>query len=221
MRAIYTFVFCLFVCLGHDGAHACETALVLAIDVSGSIDRGEYRLQTEGLAAALSDPDVADALVGGQVALTVVHWSGMGQQAVVQDWARMLDQTRIKAFAATAATQPRILHPTDTAVGEAIGFSAARFAAVADCTRRVIDISGDGPENTGFTVGREREAAERQGIIINAIAIEDMGQSAPVTEFYRRWGITRTGFVMTARGLQDYPRAIRAKLLRELLKPIG
>jgi Ca-activated chloride channel family protein len=85
----------------------------------------------------------------------------------------------------------------------------------------VIDISGDGPENAGFTVGRERRTAERAGIEINAVAIEDMGASAPISAFYRRWVITRGGFVITARGLADYPRAIREKLLRELSRVIG
>jgi Ca-activated chloride channel homolog len=104
-------------------------------------------------------------------------------------------------------------------VGEAVSFSAAQFAAVPDCRRRVIDISGDGPENAGFTIGRARQQAEAAGIEINAIAIEDMGASSPITSFYRRWAITRGGFVVTARGLGDYPRAIREKLLRELTKP--
>jgi Ca-activated chloride channel family protein len=104
-------------------------------------------------------------------------------------------------------------------VGEAIDFSRARFAEVPDCARRVIDISGDGPENAGFTVGRARQAAQAEGIEINAIAIEDMGNSAPITSFFRRWAITKGGFVVTARGLGDYPRAMREKLLRELTQP--
>ncbi len=104
-------------------------------------------------------------------------------------------------------------------MGEAISFSLAQFAAVPDCRRMVIDISGDGPENAGFTVARARQAAQAAGVEINAIAIEDMGNSAPISAFYRRWAITRGGFVMTARGLGDYPRAIREKLLRELTTP--
>ncbi|MDT8854128.1 DUF1194 domain-containing protein [Paracoccaceae bacterium Fryx2] len=202
-------------------APACEVALVLAIDVSGSIDAGEYALQTEGLALALTDPQVADALLKAEAALAVVHWSGVGRQALVQPWRRMLGPAEITRLAAAAAIQPRAFTASDTAVGEAIGFAAAQFAAVPDCTRRVIDISGDGPENAGFTVGRARQQAQAQGIEINAIAIEDMGQSSPITAFYARWAITRNGFVVTARGLQDYRRALRAKLLRELEKPLG
>ncbi|MGL4280077.1 MAG: DUF1194 domain-containing protein, partial [Albidovulum sp.] len=162
-------------------AAACDTALVLAIDISGSIDAGEYALQTEGLADALRDPDVAEALMRAQVALAVVHWSGIGAQALALPWQRMLDPAAIHAFAERTRTLPRAFTASDTAVGEAVAFSAAQFAAVPDCRRRVIDISGDGPENAGFTVARARQAAQAEGIEINAIAIEDMGPSSPIS----------------------------------------
>jgi Ca-activated chloride channel family protein len=200
-------------------ACACDTALLLAIDISGSIDAGEYALQTAGLAKALRDPAVVEALVAGQVALAVVQWSGTGAQALVLPWQRMLDPGAVARFADRARDLPRAFRASDTAVGEAISFSLDQFAAVSDCRRKVIDISGDGPENAGFTVGRARQAAQVQGVEINAIAIEDMGHSAPISAFYKRWAITKGGFVMTARGLGDYPWAIREKLLRELTKP--
>ena len=202
-------------------AVACDTALVLAIDVSGSIDAGEYVLQSQGLADALADPDVAEVLVQGQVALAVVQWSGSGRQVLALGWRRMLRPSDVRAYAAAARTMPRAFVASDTAVGEAIAFATDQFAAVPDCKRRVIDVSGDGPENVGFTVGQARQRAQTAGIEINGIAIEDMGPSAPTTRFYQGWVITPKGFVMTARGLQDYPRAIRAKLLRELARPIG
>ncbi|MGL4282025.1 MAG: DUF1194 domain-containing protein, partial [Albidovulum sp.] len=193
----------------------------LTIDTSGSIDRGEYRLQTQGLADALADPEVADALVLGQVALAVVQWSGAGQQVLSLPWQRMLSREAVADFSAAARRIDRAFAGSDTAVGEAIGFSTAQFAAVADCRRRVIDISGDGPINAGRPLGPERAAALQAGIAINAVAIEDAGQSIPITEFYRRAVISPGGFVLTARGLADYPRAIREKLLREVAKPMG
>jgi Ca-activated chloride channel family protein len=208
----------LALCLATPGL-ACDTALLLAVDISGSIDAGEYAQQVEGLADALADPDVADALLQGQVALAVVQWSGTGRQALVLPWRRMLSPAEITRFGQAARTLPRSFDASDTAVGEAISFSLAQFGTVSDCRRHIIDISGDGPENAGFTVGRARQAAQAQGVEINAIAIEDMGSSAPITSFYRRWAITKGGFVLTARGLGDYPRAIREKLLRELTKP--
>lgn len=211
----------LFFALLTTPARGCDTALLLAIDVSGSIDVGEYALQVQGLSAALRDPALVDAMVQGQVALAVVQWSGLGRQTVVMPWQRMTDASRVSRFATDAARLPRAFVASDTAVGEAISFSIAQFSAVPDCRRRVIDISGDGPENAGFTVGRARTDAEAAGVEINAIAIEDMGRSSPITAFYARWVITQNGFVMTARGLDDYPAAIRAKLLRELTKPVG
>jgi Ca-activated chloride channel family protein len=202
-------------------ATGCETALLLMIDVSGSIDHGEYLLQTGGLADALGDPEVADALVLGQVALAVVQWSGSGQQALSLPWKRMLSYDAVAGFAAAARALDRAFDGSDTAVGDAIGFSVDQFAPVSDCRRSVIDISGDGPVNAGRPVAPERGGALRAGIEINAIAIEDVGRSVPITEFYRRLVITPNGFVLTARGLADYPRAIREKLIRETAKPLG
>jgi Ca-activated chloride channel homolog len=112
-------------CLTAQPALACETALLLSIDVSGSIDGGDYRLQTEGLAAALADPAVAEALVRDQVALAVVQWSGPSQQALVLPWQRMLDPAAVTRFADRAAAMPRAFKGSDTAVGQAIRFALA------------------------------------------------------------------------------------------------
>jgi Ca-activated chloride channel homolog len=211
----------LLLCLTITPSRACETALLLSIDVSGSIDAGDYRLQTEGLAAALSDPEVADALVNGQVALAVIQWSGVEEQALVLPWQRMLSDPDVARFAARAAAVPRAFHGSDTAVGQGLRIATAQFAAVPDCGRRVIDVSGDGQENAGFTDSQARAEAMDKGIMINAIAIEEPGQAIPITTYYRNWIITPGGFVVTARGLQDYAETLRLKLLRELTKPIG
>lgn len=211
----------LLACLIARPALACETALLLAIDVSGSIDAGDYRLQTEGLASALADPEVAEVLVAGQVALAVVQWSGSGEQALVLSWQRMLSDSDVTRFAARAATIPRSFQGSDTAVGQAIRFAAAQFAAVPDCRRPVIDISGDGQENAGFTDAKARSEAIKAGLTINAIAIEEPGPAFPITTYYRNRIITPGGFTVTARGLQDYAETLRLKLLRELTKPVG
>lgn len=202
-------------------ALSCETALLLAIDVSGSIDSGDYRLQAEGLAGALADPEVAEALVRGQVALAVVQWSGPAQQALVLPWQRMLDPGAVAAFADRAAAMPRAFKGSDTAVGGAIRFALDQFTPVADCRRMVIDISGDGQENAGFTDAKARSEAVAAGVTINAIAIEEAGQAFPITNYYRGWVITPGGFVVSARGLQDYAGTLRLKLLRELVDPVG
>lgn len=211
----------LLACLTAQPVFACETALLLSIDVSGSIDAGDYRLQTEGLAFALSDPEVAEALVRGQVALAVVQWSGTNEQALVLPWQRMLSDPDVQRFATRAAAIPRAFSGSDTAVGQGLRFATAQFAAVPDCRRKVIDVSGDGQENAGFTDAKARAEAIRAGLTINAIAIEEPGPAFPITNYYRRRIITPGGFVMTARGLQDYAETLRLKLLRELVEPIG
>ena len=202
-------------------ALACETALLLSIDVSGSIDAGDYRLQTEGVAAALADPEMVEALVRDQVAVSVVQWSGPSQQALVLPWQRMLDHGAVTRFADNAAAMPRAFKGSDTAVGEAIRFALAQFAPVGDCKRRVIDISGDGQENAGFTDAKARSEAVAADVMINAIAIEEAGQAFPITSYYRGWVITPGGFVVSARGLADYAETLRIKLLRELQDPVG
>ena len=202
-------------------ALACDTALVLSIDVSGSIDVGDYRLQAQGLATALSDPEVAEALVRGQVALAVVQWSGAGQQSLTLDWQRMLSPDAVATFADRAAAMPRAFRGSDTAVGEGLSFALAQFDAVPDCRRKVVDISGDGQENAGFTDAQARSAAQAAGVSVNAIAIEEPGPAMPITTYYRAWVITRDGFVVTARGLEDYAETLRLKLLRELADPVG
>jgi Ca-activated chloride channel family protein len=198
-------------------AAACEAALVLAMDVSGSVDAGEWLLQAEGLSAALRDREVAEVLVQGQIALSVVQWSALGQQAVVLPWQRMLTHRAVQDFAARVDSMPRAFPGSDTAVGEALDVSIDQFAAVPDCRRRIVDMSGDGDENVGHTTPRARGRAIAEGVEVNALAIEAMGLS--ITNYYRRWVITPGGFVETAQGHLDYARAIRAKLLRELTKP--
>ena len=200
-----------------NAASACEAALVLAMDVSGSVDRGEWLLQAEGLAAALRDREVSEVLVQGQIALSVVQWSAVGQQAVSLPWQRMLSHRAVQDFAARVQAMPRAFPGSDTAVGQALEVSLDQFSAIPDCRRRIVDMSGDGDENVGYTTPRARARAIAEGVEVNALAIEAMGLS--ITNFYRRWVITPGGFVETAQGHLDYARAIRAKLLRELTRP--
>ena len=200
-------------------AHACDTALILMIDVSNSIDVAEYRLQTDGLADALADPEVIEALVQGQVALTVVHWSGADKQAVMIPWTQVRAAQDALDLSARASALPRAFTLSDTAPGEAIAFALGHFALAPECARRVIDVSGDGTPNAGRDVRPVVAAAERQGVTINGIAIEGLGLA--ITTFYSRAIITRDGFVMTARGHREYPEAIRAKIIREVSRIFG
>lgn len=198
---------------------ACDTALVLTIDVSNSIDSGEYRLQTDGLADALRDPEIVETMIQGETAIAVVQWSGEDRQELSIPWMRIRTALDADTLARRAREMQRAFVLSDTAPAEAIYFSVRLFDQVPDCQRKVIDISGDGTPNGGSDVRAARLVAERAGVTINGIAIESMGLA--ITNFYRSAVITRNGFVMTARTHREYPSAIRAKILREISKIVG
>lgn len=203
-------------------ARACDIALVLAVDVSGSVDAWEYALQAEGLAAALRDPEVAEAVLRSRAALAVVQWSGVGQQSLSVPWTRIEEPAQLARLASRIAIMPRAFAGGNTAVGEALDFAGARFGReVRDCARWVIDLSGDGDENEGFTAGTVRRELVARGITVNGLAIEGLGTGMAITNYYRRWVITPGGFVETAQGHADFARAMRRKLLRELAPPIA
>lgn len=205
---------CISLALSTFPAKACQVALLLAVDVSQSIDVGEYKIQTDGLADALLDASVAEALIQGNVALSVVQWSGPDSQDMTIPWTRMTSETDIRLFAQRARLMPRVYQMSNTAVGELIRFSLNQFKDVADCARHVIDISGDGNDNASTGPEQARRSAELQGVQINALAIEWIGDS--ITNFYRRSVITQGGFVMTARGHEDYAETLRRKITREV-----
>ncbi|WP_146587806.1 DUF1194 domain-containing protein [Puniceibacterium confluentis] len=213
---MWRLVLTLCVSLEASLANACETALLLTMDVSNSVDPGEYRLQVDGLADALQDPAIAEILVRDQVALAVIQWSGVASQHVTLPWTRMRSALDVARFSAAARAMPRAFVLSDTAPAEALAFALNHFGEVADCARRIVDVSGDGTPNAGSEVGPMRRRAERLGVTINGIAIESLGIA--ISNFYRRTLVTKDGFVVTARGHRDYPRAIRLKILREISK---
>lgn len=198
-------------------ALACKLALILSMDVSNSIDGGEFAYQTNGLADALLDAGVMNVLTRDQVALSVVQWSGPNEQAAVLPWRRMLSAADVRDFSFRVRGMDREFVFSKTAVGDALAFSIEHFSAVPDCQRRVIDVSGDGASNSGRETSSQSRRARRLGIEINGVAIDIMGNS--ISEYYRRFVVTPGGFVMTSTGFSDYPRTIRAKLLRELVRP--
>ena len=202
---------CVLACPCWPPVRACETALMLAIDVSGSISTDEYGLQMQGLADALADPDIIDALVGGQDKIALVHWSGVRNQRLSLAWQHLRSPADVAALAAEIRLIKRPQDHTDTAIGEALYFALAPFADVPDCRRFVIDLSGDGAENSGNSLPAARAEVAANHVTLNGIAIEENGEATYLTEYFRSYVITPDGFVITARGLADYPRAIRAK----------
>ena len=160
----------------NGGARAQNTdlLLVLAADVSRSIDEGEFELQRKGYAAALSDPRVLAAIRGGSngtISVCFVEWSGAGEQMVVADWTVIRDDEDAGGLTATILAAPRSFIGR-TSISGAIDFAMERFAAAtARSSRRIIDISGDGTNNSGRPVTEARDQALAEGVTINGLAI--------------------------------------------------
>jgi len=199
-------------------AQACDVALALTVDVSGSISPTEYNLQMLGLADALEDPTISDALVRGQVALLLVQWTGAGRQYVSIPWTEIDSLETLRAFAANVRGTERAWRHFSTAIGDALLFTSAQFADAPPCARQVIDVSGDGVSNEGSIAGQSRDRVVALGVTINGLAIETSVEE--LTRYYDKFVIGGEGaFVLTALNYADYPRAIRRKLLSEVVRP--
>jgi Protein of unknown function (DUF1194) len=149
-----------------------DVELVLAVDVSQSMDRGEHELQREGYVAALLHPQVLSAIrsgIYGRVAITYVEWGAT--QTVMTPWALIDDAATARGFAKALASEPiRTIH--GTSISGALAFAASLFEANDyDGFRRVIDVSGDGPNSAGAPVVPIRDAVLEQGLIINGLPI--------------------------------------------------
>lgn len=196
---------------------ACDLALVLAVDVSGSVDAQEYDIQMDGLAQALRDPVVSEALVRAQAQLMLVQWTGSSRQRVTLPWTQMTNFVVVESFAAAVADDQRVWRNYSTAIGEALSFSMRQFADVPDCTRHLIDLSGDGPSNEGLSPDGQHRALRAAGVTVNAIAIEE-SETDLTAYFFEKVIVGEGAFVETAIDFEDYPAKIRRKLLREITK---
>jgi Ca-activated chloride channel homolog len=198
-------------------AMSCDLALALAVDVSGSVDAGEYRLQMDGLADALRDGVISEALVRGQAQLMLVQWTGSTRQKITIPWTRIDSFEALDGFAERIASDPRIWRNYSTAIGEALDFVLPAFEQVRDCKRHLIDVSGDGISNEGRPPGDVHAQLKRAGIVVNALAIE--ASEPDLTAYFFEHVITGEGaFVVNASTFDDYPDRIRRKLLREVTR---
>jgi len=149
-----------------------DVELVLAVDVSQSMDRGELALQRQGYIDAVLHPQVLNAIRGGmygRVAITYVEWGA--SQTVMTPWALIEDAKGAAAFAEALAAQP-LRTIRGTSISGALGFAGSLFAANGfEGFRRVIDVSGDGPNSSGPPVVPARDAILEQGVIINGLPI--------------------------------------------------
>lgn len=199
-------------------AEACRLALLLALDISSSVDANEDALQRQGLARALVAPEVAEAMLavpGDPVALAVFEWSGRYQQQVLLDWALIASPADLAAASAAIAGSQRSHSDFPTALGYALGYAASVFSRAPDCLAHKLDISGDGINNDGFPPLLAYANFPLDGVIVNGLAIG--GHDPEVLTYYRTQVIRGPGaFAIQADGFADFERAMRAKLVREL-----
>jgi hypothetical protein len=213
-----------------SAAEQVDLLLVLAADVSRSIDSEKFQLQREGYAAAITDPRVLEAIRSGRagrIGLSFVEWSGLTSQRVVIDWTTISDAEQAKSFADRLLEAPRSFADR-TSISSAIEFAMAHLArAPFESARRTIDLSGDGTNNSGREVTQARDEAIAQGVTINGLVIlsetplawnPDHTNPAGGLENYYRTNVAGGpgAFVMAAQGFDSFGQAIVKKMIAEV-----
>jgi Protein of unknown function (DUF1194) len=213
-----------------SAAEQVDLLLVLAADVSRSIDSEKFQLQRDGYAAAITDPRVLEAIKSGRagrIGVSFVEWSGLSSQRVVIDWATISDAESAKNFADRLLEAPRSFADR-TSISSAIEFAMAHLArAPFESARHTIDVSGDGTNNSGGEVTQARDAAVAQGATINGLVIlsetplawnpDHTNPAGGLENYYRNNVIGGPGaFVMAAEGFNSFGRAIVKKMIAEV-----
>ena len=216
-------------------ALAVDAAVVLAADVSRSIDDGEFALERRGYAEAIQSGKLLDAIStgpSGAIALAYVEWAGEGEQKVVVDWTVIRKPEDARAFAAALTAAPRSFVGR-TAIGSAIDFAFAQFASrMVRTDRKIIDVSGDGTSNQGRPVTAARDAAVEAGAVINGLTIfnrraAEMGgylamhtnPPGGLAQYYRENVIGGTGaFVVPIDDFGSFGDAMLRKLVSEIAR---
>ncbi|MDQ7249607.1 DUF1194 domain-containing protein [Dongia sedimenti] len=202
-----------------------DLELVLAVDVSRSMDPDELQLQRDGYVAALTHPDIIAAIRSGarhRIALSYVEWAGPGMQYTAVDWRAIDGEASARAFADALAQAP-IQAFRGTSISDGLAYIQSRFDGNGFAApRRVIDVSGDGPNNMGMPVELAREAVLRAGITINGlpIMIKQAGGFAAIDNldvYYQDCVIGGAGaFLLVVKSPDQFAEAIRRKLVLEI-----
>jgi Protein of unknown function (DUF1194) len=211
-------------------AEPVDMLLVLAADVSRSVTEPKFRLQREGAAAAITHPDVLKAITSGphrRIAVCFVEWATIGQQSVIVDWTAIESEATARSFGDRLIEAPRSFAGS-TSISGAIDFSVGQLdRAPFASERRVIDVSGDGNNNSGRPVTDARDAALEKGVAINALVI-----LTPLSESFRPEHTNPPGglekyfqdnviggggaFTVVAEGHEAFGRALTKKLVQEI-----
>ena len=209
--------------IGAPGPAAAQTVvdleLVLAIDCSYSVDAGEFERQRDGLALAFQNPQILKSIRQGPlgvIAITVVEWSSARSQIIAVPWTLVYDEATSLDLAARIAAIPRLTADGATSMSAMIEVGVAMLGnndIVSE--RQVIDISADGYNNNGNPMALLTRHAERNGVIINGLAITHEHEDMDI--YFQHHVITGIGsFVVTANGYDKYAEAMLRKLMREI-----
>jgi hypothetical protein len=207
------------------GPVAVDLELVLAVDVSGSMSRAELLVQRQGYIAALRSPDISATITNrGGVALAYMEWAGPGEQRIVVPLTVVSDATDARRFADMLAESPfdpgfkSAPWETGTSVSRALLYAADMFSPTAG-GNRTIDISGDGPSNSGGSLAKARERVIAEGITINGLPIIDSAARSdlPLAAYYEEFVIGGPGaFAIAVDDPSRFETAIRRKLMLEI-----
>jgi len=241
-RAIRYFIVAFVVTLwgwnGHVQAkEPVDLLLVLAADVSRSVDADKFKLQREGYAAAFNDSRVINVITSGlhgRIAVCFIEWSGAGSQRVVTDWTLIEDLDTAKQFG-DQLLEIRRSFADSTSVSGGIDFALAQFAhAPFDAGRRTIDVSGDGNNNNGRDVRLARDEAVAAGVTVNGLVIltderfslnrEHTNPPGGLEKYYRDYVVGGPGaFVLVAKDFNSFGDLLIKKLIAEiaLIAPRG
>ena len=216
-------------------AEQVDLLLVLASDVSRSVDAAKFKLQRDGYVAAISNPRVIEAIKSGphgRIAICFIEWSGVGAQKVVIDWT-MIDGTKAAQDFASQLDEAQRSFADRTSISGGIDFAMAQLEhAPFQAARRTIDVSGDGTNNSGRDVTAARDEALAQGVTINGLVIlteQPLSWNADHTnppgglEAYYRNNVTGgpNSFVLVAENFNTFGQAILNKLVAEVAAADG
>ena len=208
-----------------SGEHV-DIALVINTDVSYSVDENEARFQREGAIAAFRNPDVVKAIQAGplgRIAVTYLDFSSYSMNKIIAPWHIVHDAASAEAFADLLAIAPRTLG-VQTSISSGLEM-AEHLLEISGyiATKRVIDVSGDGPNNEGHLVDKVRDEIIAKGIVINGLPIMtpadqfDVYYLPDLDKYYAGCVIGGNGaFIQVAHGFEDLARALRRKLILEI-----
>ncbi len=198
-----------------------ELHLVLAFDVSASVNDVEFDLQRRGTAMALRSPDVMAAInqAPGGVAIAIVQWSSVIRQALGLDWVVLQTEADAAAFADLVEAMPRRIPGGGTMIHSGLEYAARLLEAGPGFARRyVIDLSGNGRADDLDKMLEMRDRLASRGVVINALAIEELNND--LTSYFHQYLVAGPGaFVVTADEFEDFHTAMQIKLLREISGP--